>query len=404
MSNEAIIYHSVGAFNTKVPFRSEKLISIILNTGLKCRSMLTKEGIFKPAPVQGVFSDEHDNIYFWASQHSIDFKRDTVFAVKVDANNVYVYNTAHRGDASYFEYEASKMPLNEYLKKEEEFQLLSKKLHEGGLKQKVEVVAHQLTAEPVLINKEQFPINPYWLKKYSPEVPLNFAQITPEYFYGYPQFSSNGTLDFIINDTVITCPTPPSIERGIFLEDEGKEHYIPSKNYIAEDFGAISLTMGPERYRCENIERVFIAARSSPNIHFNQTQYKSTCYQYYIDSEGEKRCEEWSQYGKERKIIIGDTRDNTIKLDQFNPNLVLGKEGADTFILSHSHWSSVILDFNNSENDKLLFPMSLYNTPEEVLSHIVYKDNIAIILLGDLGSLLLPDLNEAITTGDIILY
>jgi hypothetical protein len=385
----AYITHIVGALDTHTTSNNiTPLINSINKTGLKSKSQLIKEGVRQQEPVQGIFSDEHDNIYFWGVK---DYGPDDriKYSVKVDPDNTYVYNAQFRGSVDYFLYQASRMTLSNFLDKNAKSRELNAKITEGGLDKKVEVINHPLTAEPVLINIEQTPIPTYCLEGYGAEVAYNSNIIPSTNFAVYPQIT-NGTMTLVVNDSAPIINVPDAINRGIYLDDSGSDYYVPTREFISDDYGKIYLVTGIEerystpRYACNHNARVTITPDQAHDIisPVNNDYTGASCYQGWYDGFNEKI------------VIIADARNNTIRPDHKLGSTIYGKKGADKFIFSQSFESHVVVDYSSKEGDILAFPRSLYKTSEEVLAHTFEQGGMTIIPLGDLGSVVLAYLEQ----------
>ncbi|MBP9791988.1 MAG: hypothetical protein KBC27_02135 [Rickettsiales bacterium] len=103
-------------------------------------------------------------------------------------------------------------------------------------------------------------------------------------------------------------------------------------------------------------------------------------------------------------MIIGDTRDNSITFDPFSLYHVIGGKGADQYIFTNSYANKIILDFNGADGDRIHLSNYLYKTSTDAMNAVYYKNDMAILLIGDLGSVILPDLIAEIMPEDIIIY
>ena len=150
------------------------------------------------------------------------------------------------------------------------------------------------------------------------------------------------------------------------------------------------------RYDCkENVQRIYLAEFALGNISFT---YKDK--QIYQSEFNKESCSSKAHH----KVIFGDTRDNAITFDPFSLYHVIGGKGADQYKFVNSYANKVILDFDGSEGDRMHLPDYLYKTPEEAVGALYHNNGMAILPIGDLGSVILPDLIAGIGPKDIIIY
>ena len=389
---EVLIFHQIGSFDASAYELADMILSNCLKVGLKSKNQLIKEGMRKELPVKGIFSDEHENIYFWPTIGFID-RNSPFIAIKVNSDEVYVYNSRLRGKVDYFAYEASKMTLSQYLERHENNMQIRHDI--SGLDSVLTLLKHRITAKPLFIqaaDKYLDQLDQYY-QEYSPEVVIP-ANIIPNNYlalYGKRNKKSND-FEAVFNENAEMFSAHEPEKRGIFLNDEGNKYYIPTNSHIEDDFGKIFLHSGynpywTERYVCSAFhQQINIAKLLSSNIKIEPDPF---------DTEN----------GRLTYIIKGDDRDNIIKLLPNTANIVIGKGGADIIYVAESDWLTTIIDFNSSEDDKLGFPKELYSSVDEIISKIIYKDEIAIISTNDFGSLLLANIFEnALSAEDFFIY
>jgi hypothetical protein len=405
-SKHALLVHLSGL---QYDSDSLHLFHSILSTGFRSRNSLVDLGVIPKHSVKGIFSDEHQNIYFFPETF---FKKNpsicpteqtclnTIYIKAQDT--VSVYNCQYRGDVSIFEYEASKISISNFLKQFESAQELKNKITTSGLEEIIDVVTHPLTGAPVMINKgtkkllELFDLED---PDYGPEVIIPKDHIHPSSFYTTGHgYLYNSTLNGSVNIEAPIIEVPEMAHsRGLFLNNDGTEVYRPSKHHLESDFGNIELSSEVEyRYKCNrNVTKIFLSNVLSGNISFSYID-KQIC----TDDSVSVSCESKAYH----KVIIGDTRDNSITFDPFSLYHVIGGKGSDQYIFTNSYANKIILDFNGADGDRMHLPDYLYKTATDAVNAVYYKGDMAILPIGDLGSVILPDLIAEITPEDIIIY
>lgn len=386
------IYHQIGNFNQNIAAKAQEIFNQCLEDGLKSKNQLIREGLVKEEPVKGIFSDEHDNIYFWPT---VDFISNHSFFVGIEVNpeEVHVYNSRLRGEVDFFAYKASQLTLSEYL--ELHYKTFAIKQYISGLSSVLYVLQHRLTANPIYIPSHGLDpeIVDDLLREYSPEVIIPANIIVKNNFVIYGKKNEAGVLEAGQNEEAELFPFNISnLKRGVFLNDKGNEYYIPNADRIEGDFGKVLLHAGDstflsERYQCSSYhQHIDISQRSIPNYEV---------IKHANDDE----------IGRFKYIIKGDERNNTIKLLPDSASIVIPGSGADTIYVAESDWITTIIGFNASEGDKIGLPKELYTSSEEVISKLIYKNDLAIIPASNYGSLLIADIEgNIINSTDIFIY
>lgn len=388
--NMTLIYHTIGAFDTNTREKIQEIYPSILKDGLKSKAQLIKEGLIDPLPVKGIFSDEHKNIYFWATLDNINLQYKNIVAINVDPSEVYVFNSQLRGAVAYFEYEASKMTLKEYLEKKEKYDQLEESISNST--EQYRVIEHSLTAEPIIIqsarsNNKNFG---FMYDGYSAEVLIPASNIPSSYFSLYTKINNENdtTRELISQNNTLIYNAPKSGVRGIFLNDDGSESYIPSRDRIEGDFGKIVLTQGA--YHPAFAHSLRYGCDESPKEYYASTRFLK------VESHGN-----WDAI-----VVKGDDKSNSVYLSpSTETRIFIGKEGADKLFVDQTDWPTIFVDFTPSEGDKIAFPSYLYPSTADIISNITYKNGMAIIPTSDLGSLILPNISEGtLVESDFFLF
>jgi hypothetical protein len=399
MTKPILLQHSAGYCYEK---NSLSLFNNIIKTGLQSRNSLISKKIIPNFSVKGIFSDEHTNIYFSPTINDDNgICENTIYIKSSEQNNVF--NACYRGTTSIFEYEASKISVADFLKNEDKYSALSKKITSNNLDKVIFIIKHPLTNAPLLINKNIIPIPyEYDCDSYNEEVPISLNHISSYYFYktGHKNLYNNTLKDNDINEespTITPADQIPQMQRKIFTNNEGTKSYRPSRDYISDEFGNIMLSKKHDtRYSCDDkVDKIYLDKFSNGNIEFthNDGLICTNTFDTYT-----------CNFKSKQTTIIGDNRDNKILFDPYLPCHVIGGKGADSFIFTYSYANKVIIDFNSQEGDKIHLPDYLYKTPEEALSAVYYKESVAILPIGDLGSIIFADYIAEIMLTDIIIY
>lgn len=404
ISNYVSLVHFAG-----LCYLSDSLLIFrrIIMEGLRSRQSLVDLGSIPKMSVDGVFSDEHKNIYFvpefFVKEKIPGFYKkcsNSIF-IKANSESLYVYNMEYRGDVSIFEYESSKTFAVDFIERIEDTQKLKSKISAIG--DVLKVVTHPLTGVAVMVYKETYDLLDRFKIEaidFMPEVVVSLDHIGSSYFYttGHGSLYNNTLKDDSINeDAHVIEAQDQTSSRKIFLNEDGTDLYRPSKFRLGDSFGNIELSDSiKQRYDCVmNVQKVFLSELSLGNISFSYKK-KQICQEDF----NSVICSSKAYH----KVIFGDARDNSITFDPFSLYHVIGGKGADQYMFVNSYANKVILDFDGAEGDRMHLPDYLYKTPEEAVGALYHNNGMAILPIGDLGSVILPDLVADIRPEDIVIY
>lgn len=330
-----------------------------------------------------------------------DTKCTNSISIKATSESLYVYNIEYRGAVSIFEYESSKTFAIDFIERLKDAQKLKSKIR--ALDDVLKVVLHPLTGVAVMVYKETYDLlNRFEIEAidFPAEVTVSVDHIDPSYFYttGHGSLYNNSLKDDSINEGVHVIEVQDQISsREIFLNEDGTTAYRPSKHMLGGSFGNIELSSSTQhRYECkENVQRIYLAEFALGNISFTYKD-KQICQSEF----NKESCSSEAHH----KVIFGDARDNAITFDPFSLYHVISGKGADQYKFVNSYANKVILDFDGSEGDRMHLPNYLYKTAQAAVDAVYYRNDIAILPIGDLGSVILPDLIAEIRPEDIVIY